>query len=250
MTLGGGPDDAMADAARRLIVALDFPSVDEAARLADQLQGEVGVFKIGLELVYAGGVDLARDLADAGRRVFLDAKLLDIPNTVERAAATAACLGVAYLTVHGTDRKTLDAAVRGRGSAPTKLLAITVLTSLDAADLQQQHISLSPAELVVARARLARDAGFDGVVASAQEAASIRASVGDDFVIVTPGIRPTGTELADQSRVVTPAAAIANGADYLVVGRPITAAPDPLAAARKIIAEMASARAKPSANAG
>lgn len=242
MSLGRGAEGAVADAARRLIVALDVPTVEEAARLADQLHGDVGIFKIGLELVYAGGLGLARELADAGQQIFLDAKLLDIPNTVERATANAARLGAAFLTVHGTDRKTLDAAVRGRGAAATKLLAITVLTSLDAADLKQQHIALSPVELVIARAHLARDAGFDGVVASAREAASIRAAMGDGFLIVTPGIRPAGAELADQSRVVTPAEAIAQGADYLVVGRPISAAPDPLAAARKIIAEMAAAR--------
>ena len=235
-------DDAQADAARRLIVALDFPSADEAARLAAQLRGDVGVFKIGLELVYADGLLLMRSLVEAGHQIFLDAKLLDIPNTVERATANAARLGAAFLTVHGTDRKTLDAAVRGRGGAATKLLAITVLTSLDEADLKEQHIGLDPAELVLSRARLARDAGFDGVVASAREAASIRAELGDGFLIVTPGIRPAGAEAADQSRVVTPAQAIALGADYLVVGRPISTAPDPLAAARAIIAEMAAAR--------
>lgn len=235
-------DGGRADAASRLIVALDFPSAEEAARLAAQLRGQISIFKIGLELIYADGLGLARNLAQAGQQIFLDAKLLDIPNTVERATANVGRLGAAFLTVHGTDRKTLDAAVRGRGSAATKLLAITVLTSLDEADLKQQHIGLSPAELVLRRAHLARDAGFDGIIASAQEAASIRAELGDGFLIVTPGIRPAGTEAADQSRVVTPAEAIARGADYLVVGRPISAAPDPLAAARAIIAEMAAAR--------
>ena len=234
-------DGAHAEAAKRLIVALDFPTAGEAALLAGQLQGHVGVFKIGLELIYADGLALARQLVEAGHRIFLDAKLLDIPNTVERAAANAARLGVAYLTVHGTDRKTLDAAARGRGSAATKLLAITVLTSVDEADLKQQHVGLSPAELVLHRAQLARDAGFDGVVASAQEAASIRAELGPGLLIVTPGIRPAGAETADQSRIVTPAEAIMRGADYLVVGRPISAAPDPRRAARAIIAEMAAA---------
>jgi orotidine-5'-phosphate decarboxylase len=239
-----GGEAAQADASRRLIVALDCPSADEAARLAARLQGNVGLFKIGLELVYAdGGLTLMRNLVEAGQPVFLDAKLLDIPNTVERATANAARLGAAFLTVHGTDRKTLDAAVRGRGGAATKLLAITVLTSLDEAGLSEQHIGLSPAELVLWRARLARDAGFNGVVASALEAATIRAELGDGLLIVTPGIRPAGAETADQARVVTPAEAIAAGADYLVVGRPISAAPDPLAAALAIIAEMAEARA-------
>ena len=132
--------------------------------------------------------------------------------------------------------------MRGRGGAATKLLAITVLTSLDDADLKSQHIGLRVAELVLDRAKLAKDAGFDGVVASAQEAASIRAELGDGFLIVTPGIRPAGADAGDQSRVVTPADAIARGADYLVVGRPISAATDPLDAARQIIAEMAAAR--------
>jgi orotidine-5'-phosphate decarboxylase len=244
MKLEAEMDGARGDAARRLIVALDLPSADEAARLAAQLRGQVSIFKIGLELVYAeGGLELARNLIAAGHQIFLDAKLLDIPNTVERATANAARLGAAFLTVHGTDRKTLDAAMRGRGSAATKLLAITVLTSLDAADLNEQHIGLSPAELVLRRAQLASDAGFDGVVASAQEAAAIRAALGERLLIVTPGIRPAGADAGDQARVVTPAQAIARGADYLVVGRPISAAPDPLDAARVIIAEMAAARA-------
>ena len=239
MNSGSGLDGANGAAARRLMVALDFPSAEEAARLAALLRGHVGVFKIGLELVYADGLGLMRDLVEAGEQIFLDAKLLDIPNTVERATANAAKLGAAFLTVHGTDRKTLDAAVRGRGGAATKLLAITVLTSLDEADLREQHIGLSPAELVLRRARLARNAGFDGVVASAQEAAAIRAELGGDFLIVTPGIRLAGAQAADQARIVAPSEAIALGADYLVVGRPISAAPDPLVAARAIVAEMA-----------
>lgn len=230
------------DPAARLILALDFPTAEDAARLADRLQGHVSVFKIGLELIYAeGGLALARRLIGEGQQLFLDAKLLDIPNTVERACANAARLGATFLTVHATDRKTLNAAQRGRGDAPTKLLAITVLTSLDAADLVQQGIGETPAELVLRRARLAREAGFDGVVASAQEAAAIRAEVGPELLIVTPGIRPSGADAGDQARIVTPSAAIAAGADYLVIGRPISAAPDPVAAARAIAAEIAAA---------
>jgi orotidine-5'-phosphate decarboxylase len=226
-------------AADRLIVALDFPTAVQAREMADQLLGDAGVLKIGLELIYADGLPLAKALAEAGRRVFLDAKLSDIPNTVERATANAARLGACFLTVHGTDRKTLDAAVRGRGASATKLLAITVLTSLDAADLKQQGIDMPPRELAVHRARLAQEAGFDGVVASAQEAAAIRAGLGADLLIVTPGIRPAGTAAGDQARAVTPAEAIRAGADYLVVGRPITAAPHPRQAAQQILAEIA-----------
>jgi orotidine-5'-phosphate decarboxylase len=222
----------------RLIVALDFPRAEMAREAVTQLEGQAGVFKIGLELIYADGLPLARSLAAAGHRIFLDAKLSDIPNTVERATASAAGLGAHFLTVHGTDRKTLDAGIRGRGTSGTKLLAITVVTSLAPADLREQGITMSPAELVLHRARLAREAGFDGVVASAREAAAIRAALGRDFLIVTPGIRPAGAPPGDQARAVTPTEAIAAGADYLVVGRPITAAADPREAARQLVAEI------------
>ncbi len=231
-------DSKRAEAIRRLIVALDLPRAEEARRLVSTLCGEAGVFKIGLELILSDGSDLARTLADSGCQIFLDTKLLDIPNTVERATANAARLGAAFLTVHGTDRKTLDAAVRGRGTSTMKLLAITVLTSLDAADLASQGIALGPAELVLRRARLAREAGFNGVVASAQEAGVIRAELGSDFLIVTPGIRSAGMANSDQARVVTPAEAIAAGSDYIVVGRPITAAQNPRLAANQILAEI------------
>jgi orotidine-5'-phosphate decarboxylase len=172
--------------------------------------------------------------------VFLDMKLLDIPNTVEMAVANIAGLGFDYLTVHGTDRKTLDAAVKGRGNAGLKLLAVTVLTSLDQEDLREQGIDgRSPADLVVHRARLAKAAGFDGVIASGQEAAHVRAAVGPDFLIVTPGIRFAEGPEGDQARVMTPAKAIAAGASHLVVGRPITRAADPAAAAQAVIDEIA-----------
>jgi orotidine-5'-phosphate decarboxylase len=226
----------------RLIVALDFARPDEARALAERLSGLPVTFKIGLELIYAGGLALAKDLIAEGRSVFIDAKLLDIPNTVERATASAAALGAAFLTVHGTDRKTLDAALRGRGASPTKLLAITVLTSLDGADLREQGIADSPRDIALMRAQLAADAGFDGVVASPMEAHAIREVAGNRLLIVTPGIRPAGAVVADQARIATPAAALQAGADYLVVGRPITAADDPLAAAQAILAEMDKAR--------
>jgi orotidine-5'-phosphate decarboxylase len=227
----------------RLIVALDVPSVDEARALIDRLDGSVGVYKIGLELLFSGGLTLAAELASRGENVFIDAKLLDIEATVERATAAVARTGATFLTVHAMDRKTLDAAVRGRGESSLQLLGVTVLTNLAPADLVQQGIDHPPAELVVHRALMAREAGFDGVVASGHEARAIRAAAGSGFIIVTPGIRPEGSARDDQARVVTPAMAIAAGADYLVIGRPITAAEDPCAAACAIGEEMARALA-------
>jgi orotidine-5'-phosphate decarboxylase len=225
----------------RLILALDVPSADAARALIERLGDSVGVYKIGLELLFAGGLTLAAELVERGGRVFIDAKLLDIEATVERATAAVARTGAHFLTVHAVDRKTLDAARRGRGDSSLKLLGVTVLTNLSPADLVQQGIDMPPAELVLHRAKLAQEAGFDGVVASGQEAAAIRDDAGPDFLIVTPGIRPAGGASHDQARIVTPAMAIAAGADYLVVGRPITAAPDPCAAAQAIVAEIAAA---------
>jgi orotidine-5'-phosphate decarboxylase len=226
----------------RLFVALDVPTVDDARKLVARLGDTVDCYKIGLELVFGGGLEFAQGLKAAGRTVFLDLKLLDIGNTVERAAANIAQLGFDYLTVHGVDTKTLAAAVKGRGRSNLKLLAVTVLTSLDRADLEQQGIKgTSAADLVAHRAGLAQQAGFDGVVASGQEAALVRQVVGRDFLVVTPGIRPAGASEGDQTRVMTPAAAIAAGASHLVVGRPITQAADPKAAAEKILSEMAAA---------
>jgi orotidine-5'-phosphate decarboxylase len=225
----------------RLVVALDVPGVAEARKLIDALQDSVGVYKIGLELLFAGGMALASELAARGRRVFIDAKLLDIEATVERATVAIARTGAEFLTVHAVDRKTLDAAVRGRGDSGLKLLGVTVLTNLGPADLVQQGTDIPPDELVLHRAQLAREAGFDGVVASGLEAAAIRKVAGTGFLIVTPGIRPQGGAAQDQARVMTPAHAIAAGADYLVVGRPITAASDPRAAAQAIVVEIESA---------
>jgi orotidine-5'-phosphate decarboxylase len=211
----------------RLIVALDMPTQEEARRLVATLGDSVHFYKVGLELLFAGGLELARALKGEGKRVFLDMKLLDIGNTVERAVANATEFGVDFLTVHGHDLKTLRAAVTGRGKSPLKLLAVTVLTNLTADDLAQQGSSLSPSDLVQRRALLARESGFDGVIASGQEAGRIRQSVGPNFLIVTPGIRLTGSATDDQERITTPDHAIAGGADYIVVGRPITQADDP-----------------------
>jgi orotidine-5'-phosphate decarboxylase len=230
-----------AHARDRLIVALDVPGVEQARALIDVLQDSAGVYKIGLELLFAGGMALASELASGGKRVFIDAKLLDIEATVERATASVARTGAEFLTVHSLDCKTLDAAVRGRAGTGLKLLGVTVLTNLDRDDLKEQGIDRAPQELAVYRAMLAQEAGFDGVVASGQDAAALRQALGPKMLIVTPGIRPEGGATQDQTRVATPAGAIAAGADYLVVGRPITVAPDPRAAAEAIVAEIESA---------
>ena len=223
----------------RLIVALDFPDIDGARNAISKLSGEVGVFKIGLELLFHGGSELARELAAEGHQVFFDAKLLDIGNTVERSVANIAGLGVRFLTIHASDRKTMSAAVAGRGASDLKLLAVTVMTNLDGNDLSEQGTSMAPQDLVVHRARMAIECGVDGVVASAHEAELLRRELGDDFIIVTPGIRPAGSAVGDQTRVMTPARAIAAGSDYLVIGRPITQSDDPQGAAQAIVREIA-----------
>lgn len=223
----------------KLIVALDLPTADAARKLVDTLGDTVSFYKVGLELLFSGGLDLARDLKRQRKRVFLDMKLLDIGNTVERAVATAAGLGLDFLTIHGQDTKTLKAAVKGRGTSSLKLLAVTVLTSLHSADLAEQGTSLSASDLVLKRARLAHANGFDGVIASGQEAANIRATTSPDFLIVTPGIRLPGGEAGDQTRVTTPEDALRAGANHLVVGRPINAAADPKKAAEAFLAHIA-----------
>jgi len=227
----------------RLIVALDMPMEAEARRLIARLGDQVSFYKVGLELLFAGGLGLAQDLKHHGKHVFLDMKLLDIGNTIERAVANAAELGLDFLTIHGTDLKTMRSAVAGRGKARLKLLAVTVLTNLTDDDLRQQGSKMSAADLVLHRARLAKEAGCDGVIASGQEAQRIREVVGPGFLIVTPGIRLPGGTTDDQERVMTPDRAIAAGADYLVVGRPITQADDPGAVAGTIVHHIQSALA-------
>lgn len=218
----------------RLIVALDVPTASDARSLVTRLGEAVTFYKIGHELLFAGGLELARELKSEGKRVFLDMKLLDIANTMERSVANAALMGVDFLTIHGHDSKSIAAAAAGRGTSPLKLLAVTVLTNLSAADVAEQGNRLTPADLVLHRARLAQAAGCDGVIASGQEAASIRAVVGPDFLIVTPGIRLAGAASDDQTRIMTPIDAVRAGADHIVVGRPITQAADPRAVALNI----------------
>jgi orotidine-5'-phosphate decarboxylase len=231
----------MKDAKDKLIVALDLPSYDEARALVDRLGDTISFYKIGLELLFSDGLSLARELKRDGKRVFLDLKFLDIGNTMERAVASAANLGVDFITIHGHDTKSLKAAVRGRANSDLKLLAVTVLTSLDQSDLDEQGIAATPGELVLSRARLAQNAGIDGVIASGQEAAAVRAKAGPGFLIVTPGIRLPGGETGDQARITTPEEALRDGADHLVVGRPINAAKDPKAAAEAFLSRISEA---------
>lgn len=226
----------------RLIVALDVPNALEGLRLAEKLGDEVSFYKIGLGMLTGGGLALANELTGIGKRVFLDMKLFDIANTVEKAVEGLAQFDLDFLTVHG-DPNVVRAAVAGRGDTKLKILAVTILTSLDRADLDLALIQSGDIQdLVRERARLAFIAGADGVIASPHEAAMIRAlpeAVGK--LIVTPGVRPTGSDANDQKRVATPATAIGNGADHIVVGRPIYHATDPLEAVRLIKAELAAA---------
>ena len=221
----------------RIICALDVPTTAEAAALVERVQDAVGFYKIGLQLFAAGGMDLARDLKADGRKVFLDWKLHDIGATVEKAAANLAEAGCDLLTVHARPQ-VMAAAARGVAGSGLKVLGVTVLTSLTAEDLIADDHSLSPADLVERRVRQALDAGIDGVVASPHEAARVKALAveagRDDFLIVTPGVRPEGAALDDQARAATPEAALRAGATHLVIGRPITAAADPRQAALAI----------------
>ncbi|RDI59485.1 orotidine-5'-phosphate decarboxylase [Microvirga subterranea] len=230
------------DVRDRLIIGLDLPSVEEARRTVDRI-GEAGTFyKIGYQLAYAGGFELARELVAGGKKVFLDLKLHDIGNTVEEGVRSVARLGATFLTVHAYPQ-TMRAAVAGRAGSSLKILAVTVLTSYDQQDLAEAGYApgLTPAELVERRAVQARDIGIDGIVCAAPEAARVRAVVGPDRLIVTPGIRPAGAEAGDQKRIVTPAEGIRLGADHLVVARPIIKAADPRASAEAIVAEIAGA---------
>ena len=224
----------------RLIVGLDVPDADAARALVDRLGDSVGFYKIGLGLVPVGGFELARDLEAAGRRVFLDLKLFDIGATVTAAVRALAPLAPDFLTVHG-DPHVVRAAVAGRGDGPTRILAVTVLTSLDRDDLDDALIAPGQLpDIVVERARRAFAAGADGVIASPREAGRLRAlPEASGRLIVTPGIRPAGSATGDQKRIATPAAALAAGADHLVVARPVVTAGDPRAAAQAILAEIA-----------
>ncbi|BBK34735.1 orotidine-5'-phosphate decarboxylase [Stella humosa] len=234
------PEARRIDPRDRLIVALDLPTVAEAEAMVRRIGPAAGFYKIGLQLLFAGGIDLVRRLVGEGHQVFIDAKFLDIPETVRKAVESVARLDATFLTLHA-DPRTCRAAIEGRGDSALKLLFVTVLTSVGNADLQREGFSRGLADLVLDRVDMVLAAGGDGVVASGAEAAAIRARAGAGLTIVTPGIRPAGTDAQDQKRVATPAAAIAAGADYLVVGRPVTTASDPAAAAAAIVEEIRAA---------
>ncbi len=225
----------------RLIIPLDTPSIEEAKGIVSAV-GEAGTFyKIGYQLMPIGGIALAKELSNAGKKVFLDFKFHDIGATVEKGTASVRQLGGDFLTVHA-EPDVIAAAAEGRGDDPRlKILAVTVLTSLDQAALTQSGINIPLEDVVLRRAEFALKGGADGIVASAKEAAAVRARFGDALIIVTPGVRPQGASKDDQARVVTPYNAIKAGSDHLVVGRPITKAPAPKEAAQTILNEIESA---------
>jgi len=223
------------DARERLVVAVDLSSRDEVLRLVDSLRGAVGIFKIGLQAFMANGPSLVREIVESGERVFLDLKIHDIPNTAKHAVGEAAALGAFMTTVHAAGG---DAMLRACADERVLVLAVTVLTSLDAAELDRVGLAGTAEEAAVRLAGLAKGAGLRGVVASPLEIAPIREACGPGFVILTPGIRPAGSDAGDQRRTTTPREAVAAGADYIVVGRPITSAADPRSAALRIAEEI------------
>jgi len=225
------------DARERLIVALDVPSVAAAEAMVSRLGDSVWFYKIGYQLAFAGGLPFAAGLIAAGKQVFLDLKLHDIGNTVAKGVESVAQLGATFLTVHAYPQ-TMKAAVEGKQGSRLRILAVTVLTSYDDADLAASGYEMNVKELAAARAAQARDTGIDGLVCSAEEVATLRDIAGPGMVLVTPGIRPAGSAVGDQKRIMTPARAIEAGADYLVVGRPVVESRDPKAAADAIVAEI------------
>ncbi|MCV3736531.1 orotidine-5'-phosphate decarboxylase [Rhizobium sp. TRM96647] len=226
------------EAREHLIVGLDVPTVTEAEEKVRALGDSVLFYKIGYQLVFAGGLEFARDLAQEGKKVFLDMKLLDIDNTVAKGVENIARMGMSMLTLHAYP-KAMRAAVEAARGSGLCLLGVTVLTSMDAEDLIEAGYQTDPHRLVLRRAEQARAAGMGGIVCSAEEAAAVRGIVGADMAIVTPGIRPAGADKGDQKRVMTPAQALKAGSSHLVVARPIVKAADPRAAAEAILAEMA-----------
>jgi len=238
------PVDPLEEARKRLIVSLDVPDAASAARLVGQLEGNCCWFKVGMELFTAAGPAVLGPLVRRGHSVFLDLKFHDIPNTVAGAVRSAARLGVRMVNVHAAGGPAMLAAARAALDGvedPPELLAVTMLTSMDQAQLKATGLDRSPSEQVELLARMSLEAGIRGFVCSAEEVATLRALTGPEGVLVIPGIRPAGSDIADQRRIATPAEALRLGASYLVVGRPITQAPDPAEAAEAILKEMAEA---------
>jgi len=225
----------------RLAVALDYPDAAQALALVDHLSNTCKWFKVGMELYYAAGNRIVQQLRDRGFNIFLDLKLHDIPNTVAAAVRSVSQTGASLLTIHASGGAAMMSAAAEAASAPgsPRLLAVTVLTSMDANELAGIGIAASPADQVLHLAKLARKSGIDGMVCSAEEVAMLRKETGPDSLLVIPGIRPAGSAVEDQKRIATPARAIASGASLLVVGRPITRAADPAAAAHAILDEIA-----------
>lgn len=227
----------MANINSPVIIALDHESAADALDLIGRLGDAADFYKVGLELYTSAGMDFVRELKAEGKRVFLDLKLYDIGETVKRATAQVAKTGADFLTVHGSNA-VMQAAVSGRGGSPLKLLAVTVLTSFDEADLQQMGYPCNVSELVALRVSNARKAGIDGIVCSPLEVANVRQVAGPEAILVTPGVRSAGSSTGDQKRVATPAEAIANGANYLVIGRQVTRAADSRGELEKILNEI------------
>ncbi|MFL6244619.1 MAG: orotidine-5'-phosphate decarboxylase [Thermoanaerobaculia bacterium] len=219
----------------RLVVAVDVSKRDDILRLVDDLRGAVGVFKIGLQAFIANGPSIVREIVASGERVFLDLKIHDIPNTAKHAVGEAAALGASIATVHAAGG---EAMLRACAHDSLLVLAVTILTSLDEPELARIGFAGTPLDNAVRLARLAKDAGLRGIVASPLEIRAIREACGEEFVILTPGIRPAGSDAGDQRRMMTPREAVAAGADYIVVGRPITSAADTRSAALRIVEEM------------
>jgi orotidine-5'-phosphate decarboxylase len=243
MTPGEPSQFRQISARDRMIVALDLPTPQAARALVHDLGESVRFYKVGMELVYAGGLDLVKDLIAEGKKVFVDLKLHDIPNTVERAAAQIARLGATFLTVHAFPQ-TMKAAKIGVAGSGLQILAVTVMTSYDDDDLIEAGYACTVKELVARRAAQAKQIGIDGLILSPEELAATRAQLGSDILLITPGIRPAQAAHGDQKRVMTPQQAIADGADYLVIGRPVTQAEDPRASANAIVAEIEEALQK------
>jgi len=221
-----------------IIVALDVESADEARLLVRRLGTQVNFYKVGMELYAAAGISLVRELVDEGLEVFLDLKFYDIPETVRRAVAQVARTGVRFLTIHAVP-SVMRAAVEGKADSNLKLLGVTVLTSFGREDLAEMGYTCEVSELVATRTRQAMDAGVDGIVSSPLEVAAVRRITGPGATLVTPGVRSAGAAAGDQKRIATPAEAVRNGADYLVIGRQITRAPDPAAEAARVLEEIA-----------